>query len=64
MSAYSVLVRENGKLLGRITPDGTTTNRKIFASIFTKEQAENLAADINSGENNLVEGLSAKAIKF
>lgn len=61
---FAVLVRENGKLLGRLTPEWGTTNRNIYAAMLTKEQAEKAAADINSGEGNLIEGLSAKVIKF
>ena len=61
---FAVLVRENGKLLGRLTPEGGTTNRNIFAAMLTKEQANTISADINSGNGNLVDGLSAKVIKF
>lgn len=56
---YAVLVRENGKLLGRLTPEGGATNRNIFAAILSKARAEEVAKDINA------EGqFEAKAIKF
>ena len=57
---YAVLCRDlNGKLLGRLTPDGGAVNRKLFAAMFTKEQAEEIAKEINdAGE------FTAKAIKF
>lgn len=59
-SHYAVLVRENsGKLLGRLCPDGTTTNRNIFAAILSKATAEEVAEEItNAGD------YKAKAIKF
>lgn len=61
---FTVIVRENGKLLGRLTPEGSTTNRNIFAAMLTKEQADTIAADINSGNGNLVSGLTATVRKF
>ena len=48
---YTVIVRDakNGKLLGRLCPDGTATNRVIYAAMLSKNQAEEIAADINAG---------------
>ena len=44
---YAVSVRENGKLLGRLTPDGTATNRNVFAAIMGHARAEKIAGEIN-----------------
>lgn len=59
---YAVLVRENGKLLGRLTPEGTTTSRNIYASVLSKARAEVIAADIN--DSPMFDGLTAKVIPF
>jgi len=50
---YAVLVREHRKLLGRLTPSGTCTQRKIHAAILSKARATEIAASINS-EGNFV----------
>jgi len=50
---YAVLVREGGKLLGRLTPSGTCTQRKIHAAILSQARATEVAASINS-EGNFV----------
>lgn len=56
---YAVVVRENGKLLGRLCPDGTATNRKLYAAILSRSRAEQVAEEINqAGE------FSAHAIPF
>lgn len=57
---FAVLVRDlNGKLLGRLTPDGYVTKRNIFAVMLHKEKAEEIAAEINeAGE------FTAKVIRF
>lgn len=49
---YTVIVRDakTGKLLGRLCPDGTATNRVIYAAMLGKKQAEEIAADINAGD--------------
>lgn len=49
---YTVIVRDakTGKLIGRLCPDGTATNRVIFAAILDKEHAEQIAAEINAGD--------------
>ena len=49
---YTVIVRDakTRKLLGRLCPDGTATNRVIFAAMLGKNQAEEIAADINAGD--------------
>ena len=57
---YGVLVRENGKLLGRLCPDGTTTNRKIFASILSHKRASDIAREING--NPPFPGITAKVV--
>lgn len=61
---YAVLVRHHGKLLGRLAPGGTTTNRNIYACVLSAAKADEIAADINSGNNNLIDGLTAKVIPF
>lgn len=45
---FAVSVRENGKLLGRLTPEGGTTKRNIFAVIFSKAHATYVASEINA----------------
>lgn len=58
---YTVIVRDakNGKLLGRLCPDGTATNRVIYAAMLGKEQADQIAAEINAGDE-----FTAKVRKF
>lgn len=58
---YTIIVRDakNNKLLGRLTPEGTATNRVLFAAMFDKDQADEIAADINSGGE-----FTAKVKKF
>lgn len=58
---YAVLARDaaTGKLLGRLTPDGCTTTRNLYAAILSKAKAEAIAKEITErGE------FTAKAIKF
>ena len=57
--SFSVLIRENGKLLGRLTPDGHATRNVIFAAAMTRETADRVAADINEAGT-----FTAKVIKF
>lgn len=45
---FTVIVRENGKLLGRLTPEGYTTNRRIYAAVLSKARAEQITSEINS----------------
>lgn len=60
MTHYAVLIREkDGKLLGRLTPDGTAVKRNIYAAMFTKEQADRISKEINEDGVYL-----AKVIKF
>lgn len=59
-TVYAVLVRDaNGKLLGRLAPDGTAVKRNIYAAMLPKDRAERVAAEINEGGE-----FQAKAIKF
>ena len=59
---YTVMIRENGKLLGRLTPDGTTTRLVIYAAMLSREQATKVAADIN--KRPMYPGITAKVAKF
>lgn len=64
---YAVHVYENGKHIGRLTPDGGVTNRVMYAGMFPIEVAQKIAADINGGENLAEDagtGLSAKVRQF
>lgn len=45
---YTVLCYEDGRCLGRLGADGYTVNRKVFAVVFRKERAEQVATEINS----------------
>lgn len=45
---YTVIIRERGKLLGRLTPDGYTTNRKVHAAMMSRTTADRVAAEINA----------------
>ena len=49
---YTVIVRDakTGKLLGRLCTDGTATKRVIYAAMIPKELAEEIAAEINAGD--------------
>ncbi|MFZ2275215.1 hypothetical protein [Corynebacterium variabile] len=48
---HRVLIYENGKCLGGLDAGtGTYCNRKIRQTMMTKERAEDIAAQINSGE--------------
>ena len=49
---YTVIVSDakTGKRIGRLCPDGTATSRVIYAAMFSKEQAEEIAAEINAGD--------------
>jgi hypothetical protein len=44
---YTVIVREDGKLLGRLCPDGTATNRKVHAAVLSRAKADQVAQAIN-----------------
>lgn len=57
---HSVLVREDGKLLGRLTPNGTANQLKIYAAVLSHERASWIAGQINSADDNL----TAKVIPF
>lgn len=46
---FAVLCSEGGKRLGRLTPEGTTTSRNVFASVLSQAKATQVAAEINSG---------------
>ena len=47
---FAVIVRERGgKLIGRLCPDGTATNRRIFAAVLSQARAESIAAEITAG---------------
>lgn len=62
---YTVLIREKGKLLGRLTPDWATTNRKIHAAVLTHRQALDAAEKINTpGNGQMISGLTAKVARF
>lgn len=64
---YAVLVRSGNTLLGRLTPEGGTTNRNIYACMFRKETAEEVAQEINNGvglTDDAPDKLSAKVVKF
>lgn len=57
---WAVVVREtSGKLLGRLTPEGTTTNRNLFAWVMSRAKAEQVAESINNNGEFV-----AKAIRF
>ncbi|WP_433206753.1 hypothetical protein ACQP1G_20635 [Nocardia sp. CA-107356] len=46
-----MIVSENGKLLGRLTPDGKTVNRKVHAAILSKVKADQIASQINADKS-------------
>lgn len=51
---YTVIVRERtGKLLGRLTSDGRTTDRKLFAAVMSKARATEVAEDIMARHQDL-----------
>ena len=59
---YAVLIRENGKTLGRLTPDGHAVNRKLFAHVFGKARATEVAEEINTQPP--YPGITAHVIRF
>lgn len=64
---YAVHVYRNGKHIGRLSTDGSVTRRVLFAGMFPREVAEQIAAEINAGENltdDAGAGLSAKVREF
>lgn len=66
-TAYAIHIYENGKHIGRLSPDGSVTNRVMYAGMFPLEAAEQIAADINGGENLTEDagtGLQAKVREF
>ena len=66
-NAYAVHIYENGKHIGRLSSDGSVVRRVLWAAMFPREVAEEIAAEINAGENltdDAGEGLSAKVRPF
>ena len=59
---YSVLIRENGKSIGRLGTDGYAVNRKLFAYIFGKARATEVAEKINAQPP--YPGITAHVIRF
>lgn len=46
---YTVIIRDkSGKLVGRLCPDGTATNRVIYAAILSRATADQVAQQINA----------------
>ena len=56
---YSVLIRENGKILGRLTPNGHANRNRIHAAILSEERANKISAEINERGD-----FTAKVIPF
>lgn len=50
---YTVIIREDGKLLGRLSPEGKTVNRKIHAAILSKVKANQIANEINADKSRV-----------
>ena len=64
---HAVHIYRDGKHIGRLAPDGSVVNRILFAGMFPREVAEEIAAEINAGENltdDAGAGLSAKVRPF
>lgn len=61
---YAVSVRENGKRIGRLTPDGTCNRLNIYAAVMSEAKAFDIAKDINAQGGNTFEGLHATPILF
>lgn len=62
---YRIIVREDGKLLGGLTPDGTTARNRVHQSIVSRATADRVVADINAGRNRGEDAtgvLTAKAV--
>lgn len=59
---YAVLGYEDGKLLGRLAPDGSTTRRNIHALVLSKARAESIATEIN--EDASLPTVTAKVVRF
>ena len=59
---YAVLIRENGKLLGRLTPRGGTAHNTIYAAVLSKARATEVAEEINAQPP--YPGITARVIRF
>lgn len=46
---YTVMVYEDDRCLGRLTPDGTATRLKFYALVLSQDRAREIAKEINSG---------------
>lgn len=47
---FRIIIREDGRLIGGLCPDGTTARNVIFQSILSRENADRIAARINAGD--------------
>jgi hypothetical protein len=56
---FAVSIRENGKLLGRLAPDGSATKRNIYAAILSESRAQKVTQEINE-----IPHFQAKVIPF
>jgi hypothetical protein len=56
---YAVVVYDNGDELGRLAPDGTTTNDKFRSAVLTKSRATAIADESNTSAT-----LSAQVVPF
>ncbi|MBF6213148.1 hypothetical protein IU469_30870 [Nocardia puris] len=57
---YAVLCRDlDGRLLGRLTPDGSATTRNVHAAILSKDTATRIARNITA-----MGAFTARAIPF
>lgn len=64
---YAVHVYQNGKHIGRLSTDGSVTNRVMYAGMFPLDVAEEIAAAINAGQDLAADAstaLSAKVREF
>ena len=59
---FAVLIRENGKSVGRLTPRGGTAHNTIYAAVLSKARATEVAEEINTQPP--YPGITAHVIRF
>ncbi|MEU8901316.1 hypothetical protein AB0C65_35990 [Nocardia sp. NPDC048505] len=50
---FTVIIRQNGRLLGRLDPSGHATSRKVHAAILSRATADRITSQINDADDDL-----------
>lgn len=62
--SWAVHVYENGKHIGRLSPDGTVQRLNIYAGMFSQKDAITIADDMTSRTDGVLANITAKAKPF